>query len=99
LTAILGACCSDCGRRFTFVITNETSDTLTIRLEEPGHEADVATIEPERNVEAGDQFLSRPVCFGPWVARDRTGREVARLTRACPGSSWSIDPLAAPSSS
>lgn len=87
------ACCADCGRRFTFVITNRTSETLVIRLEEPGREADVATIEPERNVEAGDQFLSRPSCFGPWVARDLAGREVARLAKACPGSSWSIAPV------
>jgi len=99
VVSVLAGCCNDCGRGFTFRITNRTSDPVVVRLEEPGHQAEVATIEPDRTFEAGALFNGRPSCFGPWVARTTSGVEIGRLVSACPGSEWSIRPGAPPSPS
>ena len=89
LALVAFGCGNDQGRGLTAIIANGSTEAITVRNEEPGHEADVATLEPGRGIDYAEAFAERG-CHGPFVARTAAGVEIARAAELCPGSQWII---------
>jgi hypothetical protein len=87
----LAACSTDEGRGVNVNILNGFDEVVVVTYEEPGHEMDVATIDPAGATEFSRVFSELgPSCHGPFVARTVGGQEIARAGELCPGVVWTI---------
>jgi hypothetical protein len=90
--ASLLTACSDNRSGIWLRISNNTDETIVISYEEPGHHMDLGTVEPGRAEKVTAVFDDLgPSCHDPFVAKSRSGQEVARLDSACPNVDWSVD--------
>ena len=87
----LAACSLDGDRGLNVNIFNGFDEVVVVTYEEPGHEMDVATIDPTEGTVFARVFSERgPSCHGPFVARTLGGQEVARAAELCPGVVWTV---------
>lgn len=85
------AACSDPDRGLSVTIANAFDEVVVVTYEEPGHEMEVATIDPAEGTTFSRVFSELgPDCHGPFVARTADGQEVARAGELCPGVVWTI---------
>jgi hypothetical protein len=83
--------CNDQDRPLFIEFSNGLDETIVVRYEEPGHEMDVATLDPTDTTTFTAVFSQRgSSCHGPFVVRTIDGDEVARAEKVCPGVVWRI---------
>jgi hypothetical protein len=73
------------------MIHNGFDEVLIVTYEKPGHEMDVATIDPTEGTVFARVFSERgPSCHRPFVARTVDGQEIAHAKELCPGVVWTV---------